>query len=203
MRISKSEIFPTTIVSVDVSDFITKQDQQDLIREIDAMCQKPELLHLNDLAPLVQSKPFVFGHDQSAVWLKLRRSFQMACEAYVKNTAQFVTNQEELFFTTCRAWFYKSNSDDQKKSGQPWHNHNPSFLSGAFYLKIPSDAEPAGTEFLDPRHPSAHRNKTYEIVPLELTWTIFPGWLNHRAGVITSKDYRYVIAADSYVGLGS
>ena len=81
----------------------------------------------------------------------------------------------------------------------PMHNHTPSYLSGVFYLRIPGDLSVGGTEFFDPRSNIGRGMRDIEIKPINLSWVIFPGWLDHSAGTVDSDEWRYTIAEDSYV----
>ena len=113
-----------------------------------------------------------------------------------------------MYLSSCRAWFYKSIQNcevshfDLKLN--PIHNHNPSFLSGVFYLDVPKTTESkvGGTVFINHSVNNFSDITDVEIPPHHFAWTIFPGWLHHRTGNYETKDKsRYVIAADSYFGI--
>jgi hypothetical protein len=76
----------------------------------------------------------------------------------------------------------------------PWHHHNPAFLSGVYYLKIPGDGTVGGTEFHDPRTAPALGTRNQSVEPVENSWVIFPGWLQHRSNYVDTEEPRYVIA---------
>ena len=40
-----------------------------------------------------------------------------------------------------------------------------------------------------------------EILPIENTWIIFPGWLAHRSRQLPLEEPRVVIAANAYAKL--
>jgi hypothetical protein len=201
MRFNKVEIFPTTIMTVDVSDFITKSDQFELIEEIDKFIEDDILIDTGELTPKYQSLTYMFKEERSAVWKKLQKSFYAAVTQYFQNVENLVKHPKDIVFHSSNAWFYRGSHETQETSGNPWHNHTPSFLSGVFYLKLPTDVKPIGTEFLDPRHPSASVNRTYIVEPYELAWCVFPGWLHHKPGTIPKEcqENRYIVAADCFV----
>ena len=38
-----------------------------------------------------------------------------------------------------------------------------------------------------------------EILPMENTWIIFPGWLSHRSVQLPLEEPRYVVSGNLYV----
>ena len=41
-----------------------------------------------------------------------------------------------------------------------------------------------------------------EILPIENTWIIFPGWLGHRSCQLPLEEPRYVVSGNLYVKVG-
>ena len=153
----------------------------------------------NELTPKYQTSVMLFRDDAPAVWQKLRQEFYNACQIYLQVVEDFCSNQNALEITGCGAWAYKGwHSIDQKETN-PWHDHNPAFLSGVYYLHDPGDGTTGGTEFHDPRLSSAHGTRMQEILPIENTWIIFPGWLAHRSRQLPLEEPRYVVSGNAYV----
>ena len=193
----KYDLFPTHIVRSKCPS-ITPQDKQDMMDCTEWMIEHG-LYEDNELTPKYQTKVLLFRDDAPCVWLKLREEFYNACRTYLEVIPEFCTNQESLDFTGSGAWTYKGwHSIDQKETN-PWHDHNPSFLSGVYYLHDPGDGIDGGTEFHDPRKAEAQGTRMQELVPIENTWIIFPGWLAHRSRQLPLEEPRYVIAANLYV----
>ena len=74
------------------------------------------------------------------------------------------------------------------------HIHANSLVSGVYYIKMPLGAnlETSGTELA---HTTPEGDTTY-VPAKEGHWLIFPGKTWHRPGILESKDWRYVVAAD-------
>lgn len=206
-RFQIENIFPTSVVRFDASTMITEEDVGIMKQEIDSIIEDKTHMQLDELTPQHQSFPILFNPKfvkNVAVWEKLNYTFYMACQTYLDNVEHFVNNQKALSFLSFRAWFYKSSKDNisyQSTPTNPTHNHHPSFLSGVFYLDVPSDAEGGGTILCDTRQLTSTRDVLLDS--MRLSWIIFPGWMNHRTGPFSGSTPRYVIAADSYVGVTS
>ncbi len=198
MKYQKFELFPTHVIKFDLSEVITQDDVTAMITDIDAIIVHDNLMQVGELTPKHQSKPILFLPDAPAVWQKLKQTFLMCCDTYLKHVPNFVNNQDTMEFTGSRAWFYKGWKSLNVGQSNPWHGHTPSFLSGIFYLRIPK-AEGGGTSFMDPRLNEAKQTINVVIEPTELTWVIFPGSMYHQSQQSNSEEPRYVIAADSYV----
>lgn len=168
-----------------------------MIKDIDFLCDNQLHIQIDDKTPLYQSKPILFLEKAPAVWKKLQETFLESCHIYLNKVKNFCNNQESIEIIGSRAWFYKGWKSLNQKQSNPWHQHYPAFLSGVFYLRIPT--EEGGTEFMDPRQNEAKTIRNQMLAPIECTWVIFPGWLFHRSGYCDSESPRYVIAADSYV----
>ena len=193
----KYDLFPTHIVRSKCPS-ITLQDKQDMMDCSDWMIEQG-LYEDNELTPKYQTKVLLFRDDAPAVWLKLREEFYNACRTYLEVIPEFCTNQENLDFTGSGAWVYKGWKSLNTKETNPWHDHNPSFLSGVYYLHDPGDGTTGGTEFHDPRKAEGHGTRMQELAPIENSWIIFPGWLAHRSRQLPLEEPRYVIAANLYV----
>jgi hypothetical protein len=200
MKFIDIPIFPTHIVRFDASEVFLKHEVEIMIDDIEKAIREKTLMQYDELTPKHQSKPFLFLDKGDKIWQKLQNNFISCCQNYLQIVGDFVQNQNDMEFTDARAWFYRNDGELNKVETNPWHNHNPSFLSGVFYLQVPGDGSSGGTEFHDPRSPECHQTRFVEITPMNLTWVIFPGWMYHKSNYPkNTSDYRYVIAADSYV----
>ena len=102
-------------------------------------------------------------------------------------------------FTGSGAWAYKGWKSLDNGESNPWHDHNPTFLAGVYYLHDPGDGTCGGTEFHDPRTAPAHGTRMQEVLPIENTWIIFPGWLGHKSVQLPLEEPRYVVSGNLYV----
>ena len=122
-------------------------------------------------------------------WNNLKMSFIWSCFAYMKQERQI---------KGIKSWGYKTNVDTQEDRNRYWHQHmRPDCLtlSGVYYLHIPkgTNLETSGTEFA----PSGPESAGHFFAPAKIgQWIIFPGKSWHRPGILTSKDWRYIVAAD-------
>ena len=196
----KYDLFPTNIVRSKCPS-ITPQDKQDMMDCTDWMIEQ-KMYEDNELVPKYQTYVMLFMDEAPAVWLKLREEFYQACRNYLTVVKEFVQNQDALEFTGSGGWVYKGWKSLNAAETNPWHDHNPSFLSGVYYLHDPGDGTSGGTEFHDPRIPPAHGTRMQEIMPIENTWIIFPGWLGHRSRQLPLEEPRYVVSANLYVKVG-
>ena len=193
----KYDLFPTQIVRSKCPS-ITPEDKQEMMACADWMIDQG-MYGDNELTPKYQTWVLLFRDDAPAVWLKLREEFYKACRNYLATVDDFIQNQNALDFTGSGAWVYKGWESLNKGQSNPWHDHNPSFLSGVYYLHDPGDGTTGGTEFHDPRLSSAHTTRMQEILPMENTWIIFPGWLAHRSRQLPLEEPRYVVSGNLYV----
>ena len=191
------ELFPTSVVRVDCSDVITSEDQQMLMASVDQLIEMGQYTD-NELTPKYQTKLLLFRDDAPPIWQKLRQTFYQSCETYLRAVDGFTFNQEAIHLNGAAAWCYKGWKSLNEVESNPWHHHNPAFLSGVFYLKVPGDWTTGGTEFHDPRTSPAHGTRMQCVAPQEFSWVIFPGWLGHRSNYVNSEEPRYVIAANVY-----
>jgi predicted 3-demethylubiquinone-9 3-methyltransferase (glyoxalase superfamily) len=139
-------------------------------------------------SPPFQTQENLFGRPES-VWLKYRMSFL---------TSVFLYLGKEHRVANMMAWSFMTNVDTQEDRERYWHHHakhNGPSISGIYYLRIPSDADWAtsGTE-LAPQGPE-HQQRAW-MTPAVGTWFIYDSSVWHRPGILTSKDYRFVLAVD-------
>lgn len=200
MRYQEYKLFPTTVIRFDYSTHFSLDEQNKMISDIDMITNCAELMIESDLHPKYQSKSILFKEDAPEIWQKLKYSFLESCENYLSLVENFTKNQSSIKFTHTNAWFYKSWKSLNEKQYNPWHNHSPSFLSGIFYLNIPSEnGIEGGTEFMDPRQNESHGCNMQIVEPINFTWIVFPGWMYHRSNRSNTETPRYVIAADSFM----
>ena len=190
------DLFPTTIVRSKCLS-ITPQDKQEMMDCTDWMIEQGMYTD-NDLTPKYQTAVILFRDDAPPIWQKLRQEFYNACDKYLQVVEGFCANQQALEFTGSGAWVYKGWESLNKTQSNPWHDHNPAFLSGVYYMHVPGDGKSGGTEFFDPRTAPAHTTRMQEIAPIENTWIIFPGWLGHRSRQLPLEEPRYVVSGNVY-----
>ena len=139
----KYDLFPTHIVRSKCPS-ITPQDKQEMMACTDWMIEQ-KMYTDNELTPKYQTHVMLFRDDAPAIWLKLREEFYQACRNYLQTVDSFCTNQNELEFTGSGAWVYKGWESLNKGQSNPWHDHNPTFLAGVYYLHDPGDGTTGGT----------------------------------------------------------
>ena len=193
----KYDLFPSHVVRSKCPS-ITPKDKQDMMACTDWMIEQ-KMYEDNELVPKYQTYVMLFMDEAPAVWLKLREEFYQACRNYLNVVDEFCQNQHRLDFTGSGAWAYKGWESLNKGEDNPWHDHNPAFLSGVYYLHDPGDGTSGGTEFHDPRKAEAQGTRMQEILPIENTWIIFPGWLAHRSRQLPLEEPRYVVSGNLYV----
>ena len=198
------KLFPTEVLGFDVSDEITAEDVTAMKADIDHMIQESLHMQYDARTPKYQCRPVLFNTEVTTGqhWQRLARTFAQCCYEYSQSVADICNGQDLLNLSGIRAWFYKSWKTLNDQQSQPWHNHYPGFLSGVFYLDVPTaDNGSGGTQFADPRGPLSAVKRDFVVPPRNLSWVIFPSWLNHRPDNSSSEEPRYVIAADCYVRL--
>ena len=191
------ELFPTSVVRTKCPS-ITLEDKQEMMACTDWMIEQ-KMYTDNDLTPKYQTHVLLFREDAPAVWKKLRQEFYNACEIYLQTVEGFCQNQNAMDITGSGAWVYKGWKSIDQEETNPWHDHNPAFLSGVYYLHDPGDGTTGGTEFCDPRKAEAHGTRMQEVLPIENTWIIFPGWLSHKSCQLPLEEPRYVVSGNLYV----
>ena len=192
----KYECFPTNIVRSKCPS-ITPQDKKEMVDCTDWMIEQG-LYADDENTPKYQTNVLLFRDDAPPIWKKLREEFYNACNTYLQVVEGFCANQQALEFTGSGAWVYKGWESLNKTQSNPWHDHNPAFLSGVYYMHVPGDGKSGGTEFFDPRTAPAHTTRMQEIAPIENTWIIFPGWLGHRSRQLPLEEPRYVVSGNAY-----
>jgi hypothetical protein len=197
--IMKYDLFPTHIVRSKCPD-ITPQDKQEMMDSVDWLIEN-KMYTDNVLTPKYQTHVMLFRDDAPPVWHKLRESFNQACRNYLDGVDEFCLNQEHIEFVGSGAWAYKGWKSIDQKESNPWHDHNPAFLSGVYYLHDPGDGKDGGTEFHDPRTAPAIGTRMQSCHPMENTWIIFPGWLCHRSCQLPLEEPRYVISANLSINI--
>ena len=199
-EIMSYELFPTHLVRSKCSS-ITPQDKQEMIDCTDWMIEQ-KMYTDNEFTPKYQTWVMLFKDDAPPVWKKLREEFHQACNNYLQAVDNFTKFPEGIEFTGFSAWVYKGWKSLNQGETNPWHDHNPAFLSGVYYLHDPGDGTTGGTEFHDPRVAPAIGTRLQEVLPMENTWIIFPGWLGHRSCQLPLEEPRYVVAANAFVRVG-
>ena len=195
------EVFPTHIVRSKCLS-ITPEDKKEMMDCTDWMIEQGMWTD-NDLTPKYQTSVILFRDDAPPIWQKLRGEFYQACQNYLESVNNFCGNQDSLEISGSGAWVYKGWKSLNKAESNPWHDHNPAFLAGVYYLHDPGDGTTGGTEFHDPRTAPAHGTRMQEILPIENTWIIFPGWLGHRSRQLPLEEPRYVVSGNLYVKVRS
>ena len=185
-------------MKVDFSDVLTEEDQEMMVKSVDQLIENG-VIETSPYHPKYQTRMILFNNDSPKVWLKLRNTFLSACDLYIQQISDLVQAQESLVVRDVHAWCYKGWKSLNEKQVNPWHNHNPALLTGVFYLKIPGKEEYCGTELGDPRFPERQSTRNFITKPDEFSWSIFPGWLNHRSVYHDSEEPRYVIAANAFM----
>ena len=197
VEIMKYDLFPTHIVRSKCPS-ITPEDKKEMMACADWMIDQGMYTD-NDLTPKYQTWVMLFRDDAQPIWRKLREEFYNACANYLRTVDNFCANQDAIEFTGSGGWVYKGWKSIDQKETNPWHDHNPTFLAGVYYLHDPGDGTTGGTEFCDPRKAEAHGTRMMEIMPIENTWIIFPGWLAHRSVQLPLEEPRYVVSGNLFV----
>jgi hypothetical protein len=197
VEIMKYDLFPTHIVRSKCPS-ITPEDKKEMMACADWMIDQGMYTD-NDLTPKYQTWVMLFRDDAPPIWRKLREEFYNACANYLRTVDNFCANQDAIEFTGSGGWVYKGWKSIDQKETNPWHDHNPTFLAGVYYLHDPGDGTTGGTEFCDPRKAEAHGTRMMEIMPIENTWIIFPGWLAHRSVQLPLEEPRYVVSGNLFV----
>ena len=196
VEIMKYDLFPTHIVRSKCPS-ITPEDKKEMMACADWMIDQGMYTD-NDLTPKYQTWVMLFRDDAPPIWRKLREEFYNACANYLRTVDNFCANQDAIEFTGSGGWVYKGWKSIDQKETNPWHDHNPTFLAGVYYLHDPGDGTTGGTEFCDPRKAEAHGTRMMEIMPIENTWIIFPGWLAHRSVQLPLDEPRYVVSGNLF-----
>jgi hypothetical protein len=138
-------------------------------------------------SPPYQTNINIFGLPTED-WINLKMSFIWSAFAFMKREAQI---------KSVKSWGYKTNVDTQEDRNMYWHQHirdDNLVVSGVYYVKIPEGAnlKTSGTELAY----DTPEGDTEYVPAKEGHWLIFPGKTWHRPGILESKDWRYIVAAD-------
>lgn len=162
-------------------NILTEEDQDLYIKIIDKIYEGGDYDKNN---PGIQTPPYLFDYPE---FFKLRQTFFLSCSSYLNRDVTLNLHNTEVKCWCHMNYRYKQQRDDIENY---WHDHNPTEISGIYYLKTPKTGLTqfkTGTEFLD-------KSIGY-ISPENFSWFIFPSHLIHRPGLIKSNQKRYVIAA--------
>jgi len=93
---------------------------------------------------------------------------------------------------------------NKPQSRNALHNHPFNYLSGVFYLQIPTDSgalvfhdpRPQAEVISPPKKPneSIHTSNRVSWAPKPNDLIFFPSWLNHEVEINNSKEDRIVIS---------
>jgi hypothetical protein len=181
-------------MSIDNTDIFRKYNYSSLITNAD---DQEACMIIKDVidsgnyfknSPLYQTQENIFGRTE-AIWLKYRMTFL---------TSVFLYLGKEHRVANMMAWSFMTNSETQADRDTLWHHHakhGGKGLSGIYYLKIPfgSDWRTVGTEMAPNGVNSPER---VWVEPSVCSWLIYPSEMWHRPGIISSNNYRYILAAD-------
>ena len=168
----------------DWTSLINADSRQRMVNDIDKVIADG---HYWDNSPPYQTNINVFGLTTD-YWNNLKMSFIWSAFAYMGQERQI---------KAVKSWGYKTNVDTQEDRNSYWHQHlrQPNIvLSGVYYIKMPEDCnlDTSGTELA---HTTPEGDTEY-VPAKEGHWLIFPGKTWHRPGILESKDWRYIVAAD-------
>lgn len=175
----------------DYSSLITKEDNEQAMNEIREIINSGKYFKNN---PKFQTEENLFQR-QSPLWLKYRMSFLMSVFLYLGR---------EVRVSDMMAWSFMTNLDGQEPRDNLWHTHSWDLkegsilkkMSGIMYLHIPEDVadrDTCGTE-MAPNGVSGD-GKLF-VRPSDYTWLIYPSQTWHRPGIVQSRNYRFILAAD-------
>jgi len=191
-----ANIFPIKVFRFDCSHDIDGSYVDGLTRLIDDEISEGYYWSRDD-SPKYQTSRNLFELDNASL---IRDLFKRAAYLYMVNSPDTFNRDLGITISDCNGWGYRSNSESNGSEDRgPWHNHNPSPITGVFYLKMPSDDNTCGTEFYNPLGMLKSSHDVTRLDPINLNWLIFPGWLQHRSIMSHSQEYRYVIAADCFL----
>lgn len=162
-------------------NILTEEDQDLYIKIIDKIYEGGDYDKNN---PGIQTPPYLFDCPE---FFNLKQTFFSSCSLYLNKDVV-----SDLYEDHLKCWCHMSYNDKQitENRSTQWHDHNPTEISGIYYLKTPKTGLTqfkTGTEFLD--------NSIGYISPENFSWFIFPSHLVHRPGDMVSNQRRYVIAA--------
>jgi len=178
-----------TFQKFNFGSLITKKDDQQACQIIQKIIADGNYF---TNSPKFQTRENIFGRSES-VWLKYRMSFLFSVFMYLGKEAK-VSNM--------MAWSFMTNLEGAEDREKLWHDHwhptrpDAKMLSGIWYLHIPDDVKDldyCGTE-MAPN--GVNSDIKFFIRPTFGSWLIYPSDQWHRPGIVQSKQYRFVLAAD-------
>ena len=170
----------------DWNNLITKHSRECMIRDIENTVKAGKFWHNS---PPYQTNINIFGLN-SDHWINLKMSFIWSCFAFMSKEAQI---------KSIKSWGYMTNLDTQENRDTYWHQHvrdQNLVVSGVYYLNKPDDTvdlTTSGTEFA----PQGVDGSGKYFAEMRIgNWIIFPGKTWHRPGILSSKQNRFIVAAD-------
>jgi len=169
----------------DWTSLIDADARKQMVSDIDNLISNG---HYWDNSPPYQTNVNIFGM-QGEAWTNLKMSFIWSCFSYMKQERQI---------KGIKSWGYKTNIEAQENRDRYWHQHlreGALTLSGVYYVDIPKgvNMKTSGTEFA----PNGVGNGKEFFARAKIgNWIIFPGNTWHRPGILESKRWRYIVAAD-------
>jgi len=170
----------------DWTSLIPEQSRQCMIRDIENTVKAGKFWHNS---PPYQTNINIFGLN-SDHWINLKMSFIWSCFAFMGREAQI---------KSIKSWGYMTNLDTQEDRDTYWHQHvrdQNIVVSGVYYLNQPDDTvdiSTSGTEFAPG---GVDKGGKYFAEMRVGNWIIFPGKTWHRPGILSSKNNRFIVAAD-------
>ena len=173
----------------DFSSVISKQDDMTTCKIIRQIIENGNYF---TNSPKFQTKENLFARPES-IWLKYRMSFLFSVFMYLGR---------EVRVSNMMAWSFMTNLDGSEDREKLWHDHwhpqnpNAKMMSGIWYLHIPEDVKDrdyCGTE-IAPN--GVEGDDKFFVRPSDGQWIIYPSNTWHRPGIVQSKDFRFILAAD-------
>ena len=179
----------TVFRKYDFSSVITESDNQEACKIIKNIIADGNYF---TNSPKFQTKENIFGRPEP-IWLKYRMSFLFSVFMYLGR---------EVKVSNMMAWSFMTNLEGAEDRETLWHDHwHPStpdakMMSGIFYLHIPDDVQDrdyCGTE-MAPN--GVNEDGKFFVRPSDFHWLVYPSDQWHRPGIVQSKQYRFILAAD-------
>ena len=172
----------------DWNNLITEHSRECMIRDIENTVKAGKFWHNS---PPYQTNINIFGLN-SDHWINLKMSFIWSCFAFMSKEAKI---------KSIKSWGYMTNLDTQEDRDTYWLQHlrdGSLVVSGVYYLSIPEgcDLSTSGTEFAPDGPDRPYISTTYHAEARPGNWIIFPGKTWHRPGILSSKQNRFIVAAD-------
>ena len=174
-----TDLFPTSVITLDGSEHITQSDVDQMISSIN------------------NTEVNLFADSYPNVFQKLQSSFHEACNIYLMEVEDFIHDAQAISITGSRA--IGSVIDSTHDSNIEWHNLSPALLCGIFYLKLVDCTSDGGTILNDMRHHAAASSTPSAIHPHERSWLIFPANMPHQDQIPSGTGIKYIIKAECFV----